>query len=418
MPDGWQFDTFYPVSVQVRQPAGPDVSFTFVLYGGNGGDIRFGRPMFTRPANLGSPADEDISAVPLAIADDIVEQTQAIVSYDVTEVGIDLSESFRYFLVDHEDYAQVFGDWSGFGEWWVSEGVVHWAPERGTLIEAVTLSTAEDLSGWSFGCDATGAANRLYGQVRPEGGAAYEVAVGSGSPNRLVDVAQVPTGMGPGDAPEWCEKRLAQKVPVVTLRGVPVEYESLPGENLDRYMPGNWLAVEVEPLNLVGEDAVLPTVDRMTWHPVSDEVRPTWVLGGSARQDPLALITAQLKAAQRAARVYRPLPSKTFRRYSPEPISWTDGSLQTITEDVGEGWHTAVATSDVSGSLTGGLLQVTVGGSLTAGADDIRSLAGVISGSATMTFRGPQAITATAQLNSAVGTVTSQTLRLVIQRFA
>jgi hypothetical protein len=306
LPEGWAFDTWYPVSVQVRQPPGTGVSYTFFLFGGDNGPVRFGRPMFTRPANVGAVAGSDVAQVPAAILDEQVDLVPALTGYDTDPVSIDLAESFRYFSVDHEDAAQTLGDWSGFGEWWVSEGTAYWRPERGVLIDAFTLDTAEDMAGWSIEVDASGASNRLYGQVRPEGGAAYEVAVGDGTPNRLVAVAQVPAGMGPGDAPEWCDAALAQKVPRVSLTGVPVEYESLPGEELGSFMPGNWMDVTIAPLSLT----VQPTVDSVTWDPVSDEVRPSWVLGGDARQDPLELITAALKASERAQRVYRPLPQR------------------------------------------------------------------------------------------------------------
>jgi len=365
LPDGWEFDRFYPISVQVRQPAGPDVSFTLTLYGGNGGSIRFGRPMFTRPANVGSPADEDISKVPEAIAEDIVERTPPITSYDVTAIGIDLVEAFRYFFPDHEDYTSVLGDWDKFGEWWVVEGVFYWAPVRGVLVDTVTLSTSEDLAGWGIEVDASGASNRYYGQIRPEGGAAYEIAAGTGTPNRLVSVEQLPNGMGPGDAPEYADAALAQKVPVIRLTGMPVNYTGLPGDDLADYMPGNWMAVEVEPLGLTGGDALLPTVDEVTWHPITDVVDPKWVIGGTAHQDPMAIMAAALQAAARRGRVYRPLPSKPpFGRLLSIPSETQaspGGGTHQTTETIDLADYSYVVTSTYSYTGSTGVSHIAAG---------------------------------------------------------
>lgn len=421
LPDGWEHDTWYVVSAQVRQPPGSGVSYTFLLMGGGFGPIRFGRPRFTRPANVGSPAGEDISAVPSAITDEQVDLVPALTADDVTALdpNILLSESFRYFSIDHEDASSVLADWDGYGEWWVTEGVLCWAPERGEEIEAITLSSDDDLSGWGIEVDASGASTLLYGQLRPEesDGPPDEVTVGAASPNRLVAVEQIPAGMGPADSADWCTAALAQKTPTVSLTGVPVEYAGLPGDSLASYMPGNWMDVVIEPLSLT----IQPTVDAVTWDPRDDKVNPTWVLGGKARQDPLAILTAQLRAAERARRVRRPRPT------NPGPRQWVLEATDTDTfVEVSQGLPGGLFTVDVEA-------QVELDNIATAGAvhaqifkDSLpaRSNGNTLTGngdgtsSTSLTVKGPCGVTGRSLVGIAGAGVTENTVRMTISRVA
>lgn len=296
-PSDWQHGRWYPLRVQVSQPADVEVRYLVTLVGGDAA-IRYTKPKVTRPANIGATAGSDIGTVVSAIFQALID-TSGFTDRDNTMVGVDLAEPVRYFLVDRAQAGQMLADWTPYLHWWVEENVLYAAPQRGIERTSVSYSAAT-LKDWRLKVDASRACTEMIGQIDPvEGqGPPDEVVVETGAPNRLVGVVQIPGTIGPSDASALVEAHLEANEPVVTVTGQPA-LPSGPGDVSD-YGVGDWFDVDISDS---GETVSLqPVVAELSWHPFTHRVTPRLQLGGQRKPDLVALLSAQLAAAERERR--------------------------------------------------------------------------------------------------------------------
>lgn len=380
LPRGWSHDRWYGLALQMRQPAGVYPRYYLSLYGGAGAPIRFARPKIYRPSNVGAAPGSDIGSVAAAIAQDQVDHLIGPWSRTSETVGIDLVEPARYFVTDHSPASSALDDWKSYLDWHVHELDIR-TGQRGEEIE-VEL-TNEDLSGWEIEDDATDAWTHLYVQVRPEDGPPDQVALTVEDPaTRLTHVVQVPAEMAPSDATEWGQAVLADGEPVRRLRAVPVRFTVVPGEQLEDFMPGNWMTVTLT--DQLADDAELietfqPVVDQVEWDPVADEVFPSWVLGRKAKRDWTEMMAALLMQQERERRMWRPRPAKTILgrllSVADETAGGSSGAnLNSGTLDLPEGLWAVRCTYYQSGGSAPALRASVVDAG--AGVLDTRTLAG------------------------------------------
>ncbi len=271
VPGQWYF-----LGSAIRQPAGHSTRWTVQLVGGVGGTTTFGAVRAGRPQNAGARATEDWS---LAVDRLFLQQGTLMPqtwTRDVDASGEMLAASLRWFSRDHEDVLSALRDVSHLGEWWVDEGVMRWAPDRGVLTPTVTL-TPDDLTDWSYTVDALAAANEVVAQIQPDtGDERPQLRVSTGSGARLVRVEQVPDSMTPADAAEWTDGVLAESGPACSTTGSPVVWDGDPEGMLDALGMGDRVDVEVPADGLVPAYTVRLAVDEMSWHPVTGRVTVTW----------------------------------------------------------------------------------------------------------------------------------------------
>lgn len=405
LPEDWEYDRHYYQSVEVPLVPVHPTRLTIRLYGGAGGvGCAFGQVDCTRPANAGALAGSDIVQIGAAIADDQTENLPGTWDYATTDVGTDLADGVKYLDNDHEDAWSAFGDWDAFFDTYVVDGpsgprIV--CEPRGQEIAGVTL-TGEDLSGWSFEVDSSDAATEVIAQVRPDNGVGpqLQVRVSDDDPaNRLVAVEQAPEGLAPVDLQRWATAVLAAREPVGTLEGTQVFYDgTLSDSVLGTWGLGDWLTVHiVDPANPSVDYEVEPSIDALEWDPVKRTVTPTWVVGGRRRTLPERL-AAELRAARRARRKYRPTP--TPGRVIANQETWSSDPELTGDADasvrLGEGmWH--VAAAHRADGWVDGVVLVTMFDNATATYPGWAT--GTDSAATQGTFRGPRTITIRGRLN-------------------
>lgn len=406
LPEDWEYDRHYYQAVEVPLVPSYPTRIGIRLYGGSGGvGCAFGQVDCTRPANAGALAGSDIVQIGAAIADDQTDHLPGTWDYHTTDVGIDLADGVKYLDNDHEDAWSAFNDWSAFFDTYVVDGpsgprIV--CEERGSEITGVTL-TGEDLSQWAYEIDSSDAATEVIAQVRPDNGVGPQLQVrvaDSDPPNRLVAVESAPEGLSPADLQRWATAVLASRAPAATLEGTNVFYDgTLSDSVLGTWGLGDWLSVNiVDPVDTDVDYTIEPVIDALEWDPVKHTVTPTWVVGGRKRDLP-ELLAAELRAARRARRKFRPVPQVAQfplvkqQSWSSEPQlsgdcdlvfqipagTWQVNGLHTVT-----GW--------VDGSVTAATFD-------NATANYVGSSSGNDSAVVNGTFVGPRSITVRGRLN-------------------
>ena len=289
----------------LAQPATSGTRWELRVFAGQGGPTTIGAVRASRMENASAEAGWDWS---LAAASILAQQADLMTgtwSYDVDPAALDLAGDARWLSQDHQDVVTVLGDLDGIGEWWVDDGVLRWAPTRGSQVATMTL-TGDDLADWTLSVDASQAATEVIGQLPVDSGDLREqvrVAV-AGAGARMVTVEQVPDGIAPADARTWAQALLDSSTPRVTLSGVPAVWTGDPEDVLGDLTPGDW--VEVTIVDELVTYTVTPAVDEVAWHPITGRVEPTWVLGGQRGQDPMAVLVAELRRSRRDRRTATP----------------------------------------------------------------------------------------------------------------
>lgn len=317
MPAGWKYDSYYVINMRLRQPANvyTKVRVDLMAY-----DYKYAYVRVTRPQNVGAPAGQDIGTVLSAIFDQQLDLLIGAWERQNFPVGIGLAESVRYFSEAHEDVVSSVGEWDPFGEWWVEDETLYWAPTRGILVAGIEIDQ-DNISDLEVEVNAMDAVNDLYVQtdsfdlsaVSPGPKEQYHAVV-DGRPNRLNAVVQAPAGLGPRDLKTWGDLALGQLKPERRVTGIPAWYDMTePGDLLDHATVGDWIELEI-----VDETSVVPltytiepVLDEMTWDINTDVVTPTWVVGGMSRSDIAARFAAISRLVERRRRlneVSRPQP--------------------------------------------------------------------------------------------------------------
>lgn len=333
-PSGLGSGVWQPFYVRLKQPAGGACRVVVTLgsvyertitY--EPGDIWWGTVSVARPAFAGAKAGQDVAEVVRSVFGAAAAMMPGAWTVDVDDTGTLLVEDVRYWAEAHEDIVSILGDWDAYGEWWVEGTVLRWAPVRGAEVTAVDVSD-ETLSQWSYEVDGSAAATVMIAQsaVDVEGPREEVEVVAPGAANRLAAVDQATAGLTGEDLRAWAVAELAAKGPARQLTGDgPVSYDgSAPGDVLDVLGLGDWVTCTVVDPPVEYEAA--PTVDSLSWQPVSDRVGVSWTLG--ARRRSLPDQTAATKRAderdRRRGRVAAPTSGRA-RTVRPEPVVVTGG---------------------------------------------------------------------------------------------
>ena len=192
---------WHTFGVSARQPPTSGTKWVLQLFGiDTDNALTVGAVRASRPENASARAGDDWS---LAAASLLAQQADLLPgdwSYSTTSTGVDLAGAIRWLTQDHEDVVSALGDLDGMGEWWVDDGVLRWAPRRGSLAATMTI-TGDDLSEWRFEVDASSSATEVVGQMTPDtGDLRVQLLASTGTGGRLVRVEQVPEGIDPQDA--------------------------------------------------------------------------------------------------------------------------------------------------------------------------------------------------------------------------